>query len=172
MNTDKAEQMRMMIFLAMALSAGFARGEVSCFRTPAQAAVGVGEQEGGGYRLEFVRRDALGGRTWARVRNCAHPEWPGVLVRSAVRLAAEPHLNDDKAVIEMVHPEMVAGKRVRVVSGDAMVRLQMTGVAQASGRVGELIQVRILAPGGDGEGRMEVAVIRSPELLELVQEAR
>ncbi len=164
--------MRMMVFFVVLLSASFARGEVSCFRTPAQAAVGIGEQEGGGYRLEFVRRDAVGGRTWARVQSCAHPEWPGVVVRSSPGSFAEPHLNDDKAVIEMGHPEMVAGKRVRVVSGDAMVRLDMTGVAQSSGRVGERIEVRILAPGGGGEGRIERAVIRSAELLELVQEAR
>ena len=164
--------MRMMVFLVMVLSAGFARGEVSCFRTPSQAAAGVGEQEGGGYRLELVRRDAVGGRSWARVRSCAHPEWPGVVVHSALAPLVERHLDHEKAVLEMVCPEMIAGKRVRVVGGNAVVRLEMTGVAQSSGRVGELIQVRILAPGGDGEGRVEVAVVRSAELLELIQEAR
>jgi hypothetical protein len=163
--------MRFMVFLMMLLSAGFARAEVSCFRTPAQAVAGVGEQEGGGYRLERVRRDAVGGKTWARVRSCAHPEWPGVVVRGldGGLESSTSHGRDDKAVANMGHPEIVAGKRVRVVSGDAMVRLEMTGVAQSSGHVGELIPVRILAPGGDGAGRIERAVVRSAELLELVE---
>ena len=35
--------------------------------------------------------------------------------------------------------------------------------------VGELVWVRILAPGGDGEGRMAQAVVRSADVLEIGQ---
>jgi len=150
------------------------RAEVSCYRTPAQAAVQMGEQEGGGYRLEFVRLDAVGGKSWATVRSCVHPEWPAVVVRAKDgRATPEAHVTGDKTVANMGHPAIpvvvAGGRRVTVVEVAANVRMEMSGVAQGSGRVGELVWVRILAPGGDGEGRMAQAVVRSADVLEIGQ---
>jgi len=167
--------MRVLILLGMLAGLGTAKAEVSCFRTPAQAAVQVGEQEGGGYRLEFVRLDAVGGKSWATVRSCVHPEWPSVVVAAKAGTASsEPaHVRDDKTVANMGHPAVsvavVGGRRVTVVEVAANVRMEMSGVAQGSGRVGELVWVRILAPGGDGEGRMAQAVVRSADVLEIGQ---
>jgi hypothetical protein len=83
--------------------------------------------------------------------------------------AAISHATGVKPVANAGRPDLIAGARVRVVSGDAMAQLEMTGVAQSSARIGDRIQVRILAPDGNGEGRMEMAVVRSSELLELVE---
>src|ERR1700722_19179609 len=82
------------------LGVGACSAEVTCFRTPAQAAVQVGQQEGGGYRLEFVRADVFGRRSWASVKSCAHPEWPAVIVARG----AQFHFTDDKAVAGMGPP--------------------------------------------------------------------
>ena len=76
--------MKGLVFLVMALGCGSCWAEGSCFRTPSQAAVQVGDVEGGGYRLVFVRVDPFGGRAWAGVRSCVHPEWPTVLVSGIV----------------------------------------------------------------------------------------
>lgn len=167
--------MRVILLIAMAAGLGTARAEVGCFRTVAQAAVQVGEQEGGGYRLEFVRRDAVGGRNWATVRSCVHPEWPPVVVPTAVAHGpAQAHLNDDKTVVAMGRPivtpmAVMGGQRVTVVVLDAKVRMELAGVAQGSGRVGDQVWVRILTADGEGEGRMAQAVVRSADVLEAGQ---
>jgi len=162
--------MRFLVFAAMVLGCGSCWGEVGCFKTVAQAAVQVGEQEGGGFRLEFVRVDRISGRSWAGVRSCVHPEWPPVLVPGiAPVLGSSSRLNADKAGVETSRADIVGGRTVRVVKADAMVRLEMSGVAQASGRVGDRIWVRVLGPGDDHTGHLELAVVRSAELLEIGQ---
>lgn len=149
--------MGLRLFLMMLVGVGSCWGEGSCYRTVAQAAVQVGEMEGGGYRLEFVRVDPFGGRAWAGVRSCVHPEWPVVLV--AGRESGQPHLDRDKAAIEMAHPDVVGGRQVRVVQLDRMVRMEMTGTAMGSGRIGDRVWVRIAGVDG-GSGRLELGLVR------------
>lgn len=160
--------MRLMgtVVLVLAGSAS-CRAEVNCFRTPAMAAVQVGEQEGGGYRLDFTRRDEVGGRTWATVRSCSHPEWPAVVVATAGTV--KPRLSGGKAVAEVRQPIMRGGTTVRVVQGDAMVRLEMAGVAQANAGVGERVLVRLLSAGDGAEERVAEAVVRSAYVVELAR---
>jgi hypothetical protein len=170
--------MRISGVVLMLCCAGACRADVSCYRTAKQAAVQVGEQDGGGYRLEYVRWDPLGGRGWASVRSCAHPEWPAVMVPAD---AVDSHLSDDKAVAKVGHMDVVrqmepvgrmdvmGGSLVHVVMADSMVRMEMSGVAQASGRLGDRIQVRILGPADGGEERVLDAVIRSAEFVEVVR---
>ena len=161
--------MRILVLVTMLVGMGTARAEVSCFRTPVQAAVQVGVREGGGYRLEMVRRDAFGGKNWATVRSCVHPEWPAVVVRTGLAT----HLNDDKAVVEVGHPQaalaVVNGAAVRVVQVVGMARMEMSGVVQSGGRVGDQVWVRIAAPIEGSEGRLALAVVRSAEVLEIGQ---
>jgi len=157
--------MRLRIFLVMLFGVSSCWAEGSCFRTPSQAAVQVGDAEGGGYRLVFVRVDPLGGRAWAGVRSCLHPEWPVVLV-AGTAMPAQSRLNDGRAVIEMGHQDVEAGKQVRVMQMDSMVRMEMSGTAMGSGRVGDHVWVRI--PGaGDGNGRLELGLVQGKGLMEI-----
>lgn len=156
--------MGLRIFLVMLAGVVGCWGEGSCFRTVAQAAVQVGEAEGGGYRLEYVRVDPFGGRSWAGVRSCVHPEWPAVLV--AGRESVQPHLNRDQAAIEMGHPDVVGGRQVRVVQLDRMVRMEMTGTAMGSGRIGDRVWVRIAGVDG-GSGRLELGLVQGLGQLEV-----
>jgi hypothetical protein len=171
MDTDKADAMRVMMMVLLLLGCSACRAEVSCFKTAAQAAAGVGEQEGGGYRLEFVRTDAYSGRSWARVRSCVHPEWPAVVIGVGTLSGVVAFLNRDPASTEKGPPVLLpvvrAGATVRVVELDERVRIEMVGVAQGAGRVGDRVRVRILGPGGVGEGRLSDAVVRSADLLEV-----
>ncbi len=160
--------MKGLIFLAMVLGCGSCWAEGSCFRTPSQAAVQVGEAEDGGYRLEFVRVDPFGGRAWAGVRSCLHPEWPPVLVSGIVPVSgSKAHGDAIKSGADAGRPDIVGGRTVRVVKTDAMVRIETTGVAQASGRVGERIWVRVVGPGDDKTGHLESGLVRGAELLEI-----
>jgi len=158
------------MMLALAATAT-ARAEVSCYRTPAQAAVQVGQQDGGGYRLETIHRDELAGKNWATVRSCVHPNWPGVMVLTALT----PNLNQDKAAAQTGHPTalpemvMVNGAAVRVVMLDGMARIELSGIAQGSGRIGDRVWVRIAPPVEGTEGRLAQAVVRSAEILEIGQ---
>jgi len=157
--------MRVRIFLVMLFGVGSGWAEGSCFRTPAQAAVQVGDAEGGGYRLVFMRVDPFGGRTWAAVRSCLHPEWPVVLVARRA-MPSQTHLNDGKAVVEMGHPDVVGGMAVRVVQLDPMVRMEMNGIAMGSGRIGDHVWVRIQGA-GDGNGRVELGVVQGKGEMEI-----
>ena len=159
--------MRVIVLVVLMLGWCACRAEVSCYRTAAQAAAGVGELEGGGYRLEFVRADAFGGRSWARVRSCAHPEWPAVVIPGAALAAETPHGRGGRTVANMEHPVLLAGATVRVVMVEDRVRIETEGVTQTSGRVGDRVMVRISGPGGMGEGRLTEAVVRGADLLEV-----
>lgn len=155
--------MGLRIFLVMLVGVGSCWAEGTCFRTVGQAAVQVGEAEGGGYRLVFVRVDPFGGRAWAGVRSCEHPEWPVVLV--AGRL--EPsQVTVGTGGPTMSHPDVVGGRRVRVVQSDAMVRMEMDGVAMGSGRIGDRVWVRILGADG-GSGRLELGLVQGLGKLEV-----
>jgi hypothetical protein len=80
-----------------------------------------------------------------------------------------PRLNAEKAGVALGRPDIVGGHTVRVVEQNALVRLEMSGVAQASGRIGDRIWVRIQGAGDERAGHLELAVVRSAELLEIEQ---
>ena len=155
--------MRIGILILMLLGSTSCWAEGSCFRTPTQAAVQLGEAEGGGYRLVFVRVDPFGGRAWAGVRSCLHPEWPVVLVAGM----AMPRFSSGKAAAEeMAHADVVGGASVKVVQLDPMVRMEMSGTAMGSGRVGDHVWVRI-SGAGDGNGRLELGLVQGKGELEI-----
>jgi flagella basal body P-ring formation protein FlgA len=95
--------------------------------------------------------------------------------------AVDSHLSDEKAVAKVGHMDVVkhmdeagrmdvtGGSLVHVVMADAMVRMEMTGVAQSGGRLGDRIQVRILGPADGGQDRVLDAVVRSAEFVEVVR---
>jgi hypothetical protein len=158
--------MRGLLALGLVLGLGIARAEVGCFRTAAQAAVQFGEQEGGGYRLEFVRHDVFSGRSWAMVRSCAHPEWPPVAI------GAEFQRRAVVAVVNGTTPKSVpwavtGGGTVKVIDVDPMARIEMSGVAQANGAVGDWIWVRLLGPTSAGVVRMVQGIVRGKEWVEV-----
>lgn len=167
----KADAMRLIWLVAViGILTGTGRGEGSCFRTPTQAGVQVGELEGGGYRLVFVRLDRFSGRSWAGVRSCVHPEWPALLVAGGLPvLGYAPEGKAFKDGGRSAAPDIVGGKTVKVLQANPLVRIEMGGVAQASGYVGDRIWVRMLGPGNEGNAHFELAVIRSRELVEVGQ---
>lgn len=151
------------LVLMVVLMVGTGWGEGSCFRTAAQAATQVGDAEGGGYRLVFVRVDPFGGRAWAGVRSCVHPEWPVVLVAGSFDV---PQVKVGKVGAVIERPDVVGGKQVKVVQSNPMVRMEMTGTAMGSGRIGDRVWVRIYGADG-GTGRLELGLVQGTGQLEV-----
>ena len=141
--------MRRLIMMALlGMSTGCMAQQV-CYRSiSAAAAAASGLEDTNGFRLESVRYDAFSQTGWALVRSCLHPEWPGQIVRVA---GGSKRFNYGvKTVARAVAvslPLVTAGSRVRVVKAEESVRMELTGVAQANGREGEQLAVRLLAEG-------------------------
>jgi hypothetical protein len=98
----------------------------------------------GGYRVLAQRWDAILHRGWELRQSCAHPEWPAraVAVSAIVPLrpdGSRPRTVETAPSIQTVH----AGEPVRLWLQDAIVRIEMSGVAEQSGRDGDHVTVRI-----------------------------
>ena len=141
------------------------RAETACFHSVREAALQAGVRDGEGFRLEGIRLDRVGGGRWARVVSCLHVERPGI----AVRLA------DDRVTVGGILPAasklmspgrtlVAIGSVVQVVRMEANVRLELVGVAQNSGSLGDAIKVRVGAAGAE---HFIAAVVRGEGLVEL-----
>ena len=141
----------------------------TCFRSVAEAVAqthlleGV-RTDGLGFRVEDLQRDVLHGRDWAMVRSCEHPERPAVAV-AVGRITPLP----DAAPAHSKAPLVLGGVEVRLVRLEANSRLEMRGVTQAAGALGDTVRVRVLRVGEDqsAEERMVLAVVRGADLLEM-----
>ena len=120
-----------------------------------------------GYRLDARRWDALLGRGWATVSACGAPERPAITVAipgDRPAAAAGTPAVTGRSVI-------VAGDPVRLVYREQRMQMELSGVAEGNGNVGDRIAVRVVrASAGDG-GAVEqrlTAIVRGPHALELV----
>lgn len=154
-------------FAGLLFTAAAARAD--CFRSAAEAATQTGVRDELGYRLAGVSRDLFGGRRWAEVRSCKHPERPAMLVALEDRATGQmsPAHEDGGMKTEPRHVLVAAGSRVTVVSAEAMVRMEVMGVAVESGAAGERVRVRLVMEGQAGE-RIAWGVVRTAELVEMV----
>ncbi len=111
----------------------------ACWPTSAQAQAGCGES---GYRVIASRWDVVLRRGWDLRQDCAHPEWPARLIAEA----APGSVSMDRPAVAAAaaQPLLVhAGDSVRLWVQDAVVRIEMSGVAEQSARAGERVVVRV-----------------------------
>ena len=144
--------MRLILAVGLLSVAGVCHAESGCFRTTAEAAAQTGVRDVAGFRLEGVRTDAFAHADWAMVKRCGHPERPAVVVRnsSGVRAVVEAPL----AVVSAA-PMVRAGDEVRVSRVDGNVRLDVSGTAVESARVGERVRVRVAGGTAMVSGRVQ-----------------
>jgi len=169
--------MRWMVgVIAGMMACGVARAsEPSCYRSAAEAAAQVGVRGVEGYRLEAVRRDVFAGTVWAIVKSCGHPERPGVMVLTSLGTGMASGVGMTRPASQAL--VMLAGSRVRLVQTSENVQMEMSGVAQGSGAVGDRVRVRLVPvslEGGAGEQaswatseRFATGVVRSRDLVEV-----
>jgi len=158
----------MRILLVVGLATGTALGQETCARTPELAVVGKAAAPGelgesGGYRVEAVKRDLVGRGSWAVVRSCAHPEWPAYMLPAPVDVKAQP------PVAKLASAELAvrAGERVFVRSNSTASRMQMAGIANRSGVIGDVIPVSMAVFGTEGSEHRVQAVIKGKGEVEL-----
>lgn len=154
------------------MAGGAAGAQQVCFRTAGEAAVQSGARDRGGFWLEGVSRDVVGRRDWATLRRCGHADWPAMVVRveGGPKVVRSSRSRDEGAA-DMGHPSVlkplvVAGAKVKVVAADAMVRMELSGVVQGPGSLGDVVKVRVL---GDGDERYVMGMVKSAELVEMVR---
>ncbi|WP_348266056.1 flagella basal body P-ring formation protein FlgA [Edaphobacter sp. DSM 109919] len=128
----------------------------NCAGTPAAAArsAGAGSSlsplpEGKGYRVASVRWDPVMRQSWATIVSCAHPERPGILLRTGDANHAEHRLSVQ--VREDHTPVVRAGDMVQLWRQEDLLRIEVAGVAEQSGSVGETIRVRLLRRPGSNQ---------------------
>jgi flagella basal body P-ring formation protein FlgA len=63
---------------------------------------------------------------------------------------------------------LVAGSRVTLIQKDELVRIEMQGVAQGSGSVGDRVKVRLLTLSEDGGEQYAEGIIRGKDVVEMV----
>lgn len=128
-----------------------------CAATPAAAAKSAAtisslsspQSEGRGYRVASVRWDPVLRQSWATIVSCGHPEWPGISLRTN-EAGPAPHVVS-APVREERSPVVRAGDIVELWRQEEMLRIEVTGVAEQSGSVGETIRVRLLRRPGSNQ---------------------
>ena len=101
---------------------------------------------GDGWGVAGVRQDAATGREWTLLEKCGHPERPLRAVLTGAKVTTAARAAEPLAAL------VVAGRATRVTAHDGDLRMELTGTAEGSGRIGELVVVRL-----ESFGAMETA---------------
>ncbi len=137
--------MKRLVAGALVSMASCCAAQKGCYRSAVEAAAAAGVEDAKGYRVESVSYDVFSQTGWALVRSCAHPERPGLMLRVATGKTPAGAMVSASKDAAMRSPVVVfAGTRVRVVKVEEVLRMELAGVAQASGREGDWIEVRLM----------------------------
>jgi hypothetical protein len=133
-----------------------AAANAACARTPAAAARLAGAKtapssmpDDKGYRLASVRWDPVMQQSWATIVSCEHPEWPGVSLRTGQTGDAQRGLSTQARVDRS--PLVRAGDVVELWRQEDLLRIEVSGVAEQSGSMGETIRVRLQRRAGSNQ---------------------
>lgn len=104
-----------------------------------------------GYRVTGVRWDPVLNQKWAMIARCDHPEWPELSLRAEEKGAASrpstARIRQEAVAAGAADPAVAvvrAGDVVHLWRQEALLRIEVTGVAEESGSVGKSIRVRLL----------------------------
>ena len=143
-------------FSGLLCTAAFA---APCAGTPAAAArlaiakAAPSSMEDKGYRVVSVRWDPVLQQSWATIVSCEHPQWPGVSLRTDEASGVQPGLR--ARAREERSPLVRAGDVVELWRQEDLLRIEVSGVAEQSGSMGETIRVRLLRRAGSNQSAEE-----------------
>jgi hypothetical protein len=156
-----------------AVAAGSAH--TACYNTPSAAieslTLPLPVSQDGGYRVTSFQADPLLGKRWAIVANCDHPEWPGLAVQTdGLDVIAPSQANQMHTVSPRSIPVVHVGDIVRLWRQEDLLRIEVAGVSEESGGLGETIRVRLLPRNTDGQWLPEEfsGVVRGPLDVEML----
>jgi predicted secreted hydrolase len=144
-----------------------------CVKTPSAAiqsnragVISSVSSDGKGYRVTGVRWDPILNQRWATVASCDHPEWPEFSLRTggesvASRQAVERIREEDSSIVAAV-AVVRAGDIVHLWWKEALLRIEVAGVAEESGGLGRSIRVRLLRRNTDDQSTEEqfIGIVR------------
>jgi hypothetical protein len=126
-----------------------AHAESPCARTPTAAiqayAQRVITETATGYRVVRLRTDAALNITWADLKHCDHPEWPGLSLATHA-IATRPN---DKSVTRQIAIAIHPGETVRVWRDEPNAHLEMAAISDQGGAVGDRIRLHVATPNGE-----------------------
>src|SRR5579862_3033494 len=147
-----------MITLVMALVTGFARG--SCNRTTHSTVAPIDANssfpsalKNTGYEVVRIESDSLLRQKWAIIANCSHPEWPEVALPSTRKTSLDPlrvtfsHSSSGGETAFMIR----AGDIVRLWRRENLLRIEIPGVSEENGHLGDTVRVRLLNRNSDDQ---------------------
>jgi hypothetical protein len=144
-----------MITLLTTLVTGFARG--NCHGTthsivdPIDAnSLFPSALKNSGYEVVRIESDSLLRRKWAIIANCSHPEWPEFALpsnRTSIDSRRETfsHSGNGSEAAFVVR----AGDIVRLWRWEHLLRIEIPGVSEENGRLGDTVRVRLLDRNSD-----------------------
>jgi hypothetical protein len=146
-----------------------------CYKTPADAiAADVTSSsystfEDGGYRVARIQSDPVLGQRWAMIVHCGHPGWPAVALplRNSIlpiRLREQERANNISASVVIR-----AGEVVRLWRQESSLRIEVAGISEGNGGLGDLIKVRLLRRNTDDQFIPEQlsGIVRGPSDVEM-----
>jgi hypothetical protein len=147
----------------------------ACYRTPLMAIAAASAtsyssiSEKLGYRVERIQSDPVLRQTWAMVIRCDHPEWPAVAIplRDSIlplRLREQERAKDIPGSVVIR-----AGEIVRLWRQETSLRIEVAGISEGNGGLGDQIKVRLLRRNTDDQsiGEQFSGIVRGPSDVEM-----
>jgi hypothetical protein len=143
-----------------------------CYRTPQAAIAGTpsdvqsGSNENG-YKVVRTLSDPLLGRTWAMIANCNHPEWAALafpVFRSSPLYVSKPQTH-----VPLLPVVVHAGDPVRLWRREALLQIEVAGLSEQNGRVGQTVRVRLSNGNNDSPSAPEefTGIVEAPADVEM-----
>ena len=122
-----------------------------------------------GYRIASVGWDPLLRQRWAKFVNCAHPERPAIAVLMSPLKQDSPPSTPAARQTTAAFPVVHAGDLVRLWSQEGNLRIEASGIAEASGASGSTIRVRLMHSRLEGQYQEQTfhGVVRGPRDVEM-----
>ena len=169
---------RWIVILSACGISSICSGQGACYSTP-RAAIDSSRprslispvSKGGGYRVTSIQSDVVLGQRWALIASCDHPEWPTLALQMhgsdplPSTLQIRQGSRDDISAIPVVH----AGDPVRLWKQEDLLRIEIAGISEESGSLGNKIRVRLLHRNTDDQAMQEQfsGIIRGPSDVEM-----
>jgi Chaperone for flagella basal body P-ring formation len=165
-----------MITLPMMFVTGFARG--SCSGTTHSVVDRVDANslfpaalKNSGYEVVRIKSDSLLRQKWAIIANCAHPEWPAFALPSNRKNSIDPlretfpHSSNGGEAVFIIR----AGDIVRLWRRENLLRIEIPGVSEENGHLGDTVRVRLLDRNSDDRSAPEhiAGIVRGPSNVEM-----
>lgn len=127
--------------------------------------------ESGGYRVMRIQSDPVLGQRWVMIVSCNHPEWPALALPANGTISIKTSQETDRSLIDSARlaPMVRAGDIVRLWRQEDFLRLEIAGVSEQNGRLGNTIRVRLLRSNTDDQSTPEQlsGVVRGPSNVEI-----